>query len=215
MHNNMKAAVLATKVLDVYQKLWNKQFKAEDFDAKSSFKQELLRAAIPESAKKSIAFDDFNFVLTRANAHKILDYHQSRYVRLDDQDALLMKIWAEIIMDVFGERVEVSMENKAQLDGNLVNNMFPILDNTLKVIAGLDLNNQQLSALDDMMEKYNYRSVKNYEENIQELKDAARHAQETLKKANAAHDADQKKIAELDTQVKKYSKIFNKLKAAI
>ena len=215
MPNQMKAAVLATKVFEEYKKLWEDEFEVEDpNDARDSFKIDLLKGALVASAKKSIGMNDFNFVLTRTNAHKILEFHQKRYVRLDDQDAILMRIWADIIMNVYGEKVEVDMK-KTPLDANLFNNMWPILRNSLKVISGIDLNKQQTECMDGELEKYGYTATKAFEERLQKIKENNVKFKELSKQFQDKAKADQKRIAELEAEVKKYNKIFTKLKAAI
>lgn len=215
MPNQIKAAVLATKVFEEYKKLWEDEFEVEDpNDARDSFKIDLLKGALVASAKKSIGMNDFNFVLTRTNAHKILEFHQKRYVRLDDQDAILMRIWADIIMNVYGEKVEVDMK-KTPLDANLFNNMWPILRNSLKVISGIDLNKQQTECMDGELEKYGYTATKVFEEKLQKIKENNVKFKELSKQFQDKAKADQKRIAELEAEVKKYNKIFTKLKAAI
>lgn len=222
--NQMKTAVLATKIYDAYKKHWLQTFNGVEKDAKESFKFDLMRSVLTNNAKKAIGVDDFNFVLTRSNAHKILEYHQTRYVRLDDQNALLMKIWAYIIMDVYGEKLDVkkvtpteSGDNRppAQLDSNLFNNMFPILDNTLKVISALDLNQQQVKSMAETMDKYGYCSLESIEEKSKKFQEMSSKFKELTKDFEKKASALEKKNDELEAENKKYAKIFSKLKAAI
>ena len=214
MPNQIKAAVLATKVFEEYKKLWEDEFEVEaPNDARDSFKVDLMKGVLVANAKKSVGMNDFNFVLTRNNAHKILEFHQNRYVRLDDQDAILMRIWADIIMNVYGEKVDV--DKKTPLDANLFNNMWPILENSLKVIAGIDLNKHQIECLDNTFDKYGYTANKKFEEKLQKIKESKVEFKRLSKQYEDRAKADQKKIAELEAEVKKYNKIFAKLKAAI
>lgn len=214
MPNQMKTAILATKVFEEYKRLWKKAFSESPEGAKDSFKIDLLKGNLTACAKKSVGMNDFNFVLTRSGAHKILEHHQKRYVRLDDQDAILMNVWAEIIMNVYGEKVDVDTK-KTPLDANLFNNMWPILENSVKVISGIDLNKQQIECMNDFFDKYGYTATKDLEEKLQKIKEAKVEFSRLSKQFEDRAKADQKRIAELEAEVKKYNKIFTKLKAAI
>ena len=63
MPNQIKAAVLATKVFEEYKKLWEDEFEVEaPNDARDSFKVDLMKGVLVANAKKSVGMNDFNFV---------------------------------------------------------------------------------------------------------------------------------------------------------
>lgn len=216
----LQVAISALKVIAEYKKHYANEFNAGAKDARivAEFKEDLLKGVHMPNTLKQLSIGDFNFMLTRPQAHQVLGYYQERYTKLDDAFAKKAKIWALIIMDLYGERVDANLEPKKedkQMDGNLFNNMFPILENTLRVIHGLELNEQQQSAVDKALDKLGYISEKTIASRAAANKQRYKELTESHAKLNKERQADQAKIVELENKVKSFNKLIGKLKEAI
>ena len=215
---NIQVAVNAQKVFAEYKKHYSREFKVGGRDSyiDNEFKEDLLKSITAINTKKQFCSGDYNFMLTRPQAHKIMDFYQERYTKLDDAFSKKVKIWALIIIELYGEKVDMELEKKDVLmDGNLFNNMLPILENTLRIIHGLNLNECQMAALTQALSDFGYCHKEAFEAQEAESKKAYNEIKEVSDNLRKERKADQEKIVELESKVKKFSKIFDKLKAAI
>ena len=211
---NPKLAVLASKVLEKYMKLWDERFfTGSDITATDSFSLDLMNAPLGENAKNAVQANDFNFVLTLNCAQKIMKRHEDRYVNVGDQEAAMTELWSIILKDLYGCDTKLNLENRAKQNDNLLNNIWPILESVTRILDGFEMTQPQKESMDGCLAKLGYCRTEKSLQAFKKQKEKLGECNKKIIEFQKLHREDEKKIVELEAQLKKYTKIFNKLKA--